>query len=98
MTPNPMKPMDNDADSASYTMGPIVPAAPVAVRSGAAPAHPELSADLPDARAVRVAAEEVPGGDYTTLGHDASRPNGPIKEHAPATHYSSTKLHTGEED
>jgi hypothetical protein len=99
MSQDPMKPMDNASDSPSYVTGPVATDAPDAVRTGVAPAgHPELDGNEHwAAKLTKIADEESPGGEYTSAAHDASRPNGVMRAHAPAAHWSSTKLATGEE-
>jgi len=69
-----MKPMDNDSNSPSYVQpGAIHPDVGQTPIRGAAPAsHPELAADHPEARKLRIAAAEVSG--HYTAAPDGSNP------------------------
>jgi hypothetical protein len=50
----------------------------------------------PDARLVKILPEEL-NGAYSSVARDENRPNGAMRAHAPAAHWSSTKLATGED-
>ena len=100
MTPDPMKPMENDADSPSVVAPDALhPETGATLTDGVAPAsHPELRAEHPDAAKLRVAAAETDGtySDARHAGHDGSATD-TLAAQAPAAFWSSTKLATGEE-
>lgn len=95
------KPVANDvvADVSNWgSMGPIQPDVDHTDVKGVAPAsHPELAASHPDVKLARIADANQPGHEdgYTTVGHDSSAIDGPIREHAPASHWDSTRLASG---
>ncbi len=92
-----MKPLidNDDADSASYIQGPIEAVVSRTVAKGVDPAHPELDPSHRDARILRIAAAEQPGGEYTSVGQDGSNPH--VLEEFGASHWNTDALMGGPE-
>ncbi len=87
-------PAQDDDNSASYVQGPIKPTTSRTVAQGADRSYPELSPSHRDAVICRIAAAELPGGDYTSVGQDGSNPH--LLEEFGASHWDTDKLMTGE--